>query len=67
MICYRDRTYCSRALEDCSCDESRKITPEVAKAADEWWNGDKPEYMREPAPFCVSELCSGKVVPMRKK
>ena len=55
MMCYRDRTYCARALEDCSCPEDRKITPEVMKAAIEWHGGEDP-------PFCVAELCKGKIV-----
>ena len=61
MMCYRDRTYCSRPLEDCSCDEGRKITPEVMAAARAWWGDDGDP------PFCVSELCKGKVTPFRKR
>lgn len=47
MMCYRDRTYCSfykECAEGSKC--GRALTPEVVKAADEWWG--KPNC----APIC---------------
>lgn len=62
MMCYRDRTYCSRPLEDCSCDVSRQITPQVELDAREWWGKSEGD-----PPFCVAPLCKGKVVAFEKK
>lgn len=55
MICYKDRAFCSRPLNECTCADFRKITPEVDAAAKEWWRG-----MEGDPPFCVAELCVGK-------
>ena len=53
MICYRDRTFCE--AED--CDKFRKcpiaLTPQVKRAAEEWWGGkDAPIAKFKDAPNC---------------
>lgn len=47
MLCYRDRTYCSR--EDCARELCfRRITEEVKREAE-----------RLGLPICVADLCNG--------
>ena len=53
MMCYKDRTFCKFYT---TCKEGKKcgraLTPEVIKAADEWWGspGGAPicEFVNEP-------------------
>lgn len=45
MLCYKDRTYCKYYTE-CAVPCSRALTPEVLKAADEWWGSP------DGAPIC---------------
>lgn len=37
MICYRDRSWCSRKCGNLDC--SRNFTPEEAERAEQWWAG----------------------------
>lgn len=47
MISYLDRTFC--ISDKCTC--GRKLTPDIIRAAKEWWGG-------EDAPISVADFCS---------
>jgi hypothetical protein len=53
MICYLDRTFCSRPLNDCKCDEYRQMTPERVAAGTKWWGSAD-------FPVATTDLCGGR-------
>lgn len=58
MICYRDMTFCP-FWRDCAkaADCYRPLTPEVQKAADEWWGEDgAPIVLFASPPSCHETL-----------
>ena len=59
MICYRDMTFCTY-YEGCKHVDtcSRPLTPEVKKAAEEWWGGsDGPiaVFLNQPLCYCSKD------------
>jgi hypothetical protein len=48
MICYLDRSFC--VSEGCTNKCGRKLTPEIIKAAHEWWGSEE-------APICTGTFC----------
>lgn len=58
MICYRDMTFCIAKCATVDC--SRKYTPEVQAAADEWWGGINdqggPVAVSDFSPTCPDHL-----------
>jgi len=52
MICFLDRTFCSRPLDQCTCSEFRKLTPELKEQSKKWWG-------TEDAPIAFGVMCSG--------
>ena len=50
MMCYRDSTFC--VSPECTNECGRKLTPEIKKAAKEWWGG-------EGAPIAMGVFCGG--------
>jgi hypothetical protein len=50
VICFRDRTYCSRTEHAPDCE--RQWTPELQAEAERWWGG--PD-----APVCFGPCCDG--------
>lgn len=52
MMCYLDKTFCVSPQCENKCH--RKLTPEIEKAADEWWGKGENK-----APIAVSYLCGG--------
>jgi hypothetical protein len=48
MICYQDRTFCLRPLEECKCHPRRKLTPDLAEDA-----------KRRGLPVSMADLCGG--------